>query len=79
MGRISCRLKSAERSMLTEDDGFGVDSVCESLIRYQQRNRTRERDKREERMETICFPLLSRVFRSRLRDTCLNKRASNVP
>ncbi|KAG2303698.1 hypothetical protein Bca52824_032349 [Brassica carinata] len=37
MGRISCRLKSAERSMLTEDDGFGVDSVCESLIRYQQR------------------------------------------
>ncbi|KAL0738191.1 hypothetical protein Bca4012_014401 [Brassica carinata] len=45
MGRISCRLKSAERSMLTEEDGFGVDSARFGINKGRQLRSRLEREK----------------------------------
>ncbi|KAL0682597.1 hypothetical protein Bca4012_049445 [Brassica carinata] len=77
--RISCWFKSGERSMLTEVHGFGLDSICERWIRYRTGERQGRKEKKEERMELICFaPSHASFFRSRLGDTCLHKPHINV-
>ncbi|KAH0900320.1 hypothetical protein HID58_049888, partial [Brassica napus] len=60
--------------LLQPEHGFGLERY-----RYRTGERQGRKEKKEERMELICFaPSHASFFRSRLGDTCLHKPHINV-